>query len=64
LDAVAFSHPNHNPDTGSYKKLQIIRRGDRFRITARYSDKLSNPRAATVRIRTLSLCIERNEVLD
>jgi hypothetical protein len=64
LDAVAFSHPDHNPDTGSYKKLQIVRRGDRFRIAARYSNKLSNPRAAAVRIRTLSPCIEQNEVRD
>ena len=46
------------------RQLQIVRRGDRFRIAARYSNKLSNPRAATVRIRTLSLCIERNEVRD
>ena len=64
MDAVAFSHPDHNPDTGSYKKLQSVQRGDRFRVDARYLNELSNPRAATVGVRTLSLCVEQNEFLD
>jgi len=64
LDAVAISHTDHNSGTGSYKKLQSIQRGDRIRIDAPYLNELSNPRPATVGIRTLSLCVERNEFLD
>jgi hypothetical protein len=34
LDAVTFFHPDRNPDTRSYKALQIVWRGDRIRIAA------------------------------
>jgi hypothetical protein len=64
LDAVAFSHSDRNPDTGSHKALQIVRRGDQTRIDGGYLEKLSYARAATERIRTLSLCLKQNEVRD